>query len=59
MIYQLDYSLMAEGIVLCSTVFVFLIITITIISRRAYHEVMAFIMAIQCVGLIRLRSYPL
>lgn len=59
MIYQLNYSYMAEGIVLCCVVFMMMLITIGIVHRRAYHEVMAFLMAVECVGLLRMRSYPL
>lgn len=58
-IYQLDYSYMSEGIVLCVVIALFLIVTVGIVSRRAYHEVMGFVMAIECVGLLRMRSYPI
>ncbi len=58
-IYQLTYVYLAEGIILCGLALVFLLITIGILSRRAYHEVMAFIMSIECIGLLRMRSYPL
>ena len=50
---------MSEGIIICVLMALFLIITVGIVSRRAYHEIMGFIMAIECVGLLRMRSYPI
>ncbi len=28
-------------------------------SRKAYHEVMAFIMVVETIGLMRIREYPI
>jgi hypothetical protein len=45
-IYQVNYGYMSEGIILCVLIALFLIVTVGIVSRRAYHEVMGFVMAI-------------
>ena len=37
---------MAEGIILSTLLFVFLLIVVGTMSRKAYHEVMAFIMVV-------------
>jgi hypothetical protein len=58
-IYQVNYGYMSEGIIICALMALFLIVTTGIVSRRAYHEVMGFIMAVETVGLLRMRSYPI
>jgi hypothetical protein len=36
-IYQVNYGYMSEGIILCVLITLFLIVTVGIVSRRAYH----------------------
>ncbi len=59
MIYEQNYSYMAQGIILSTVVFMFLLIAIGTLSRKVYHEVMGFIMVIETLGLMRIREYPI
>lgn len=45
-LYQVNYLLMSQGIILTLITISLLFITVLIASRKAYHEVMAFVMAI-------------
>jgi hypothetical protein len=36
-IFDIDYTYMTEGIILCSIVFFFFIVTLVIANRKAYH----------------------
>lgn len=47
------------GITFIVLAFVFVIIVLSIPQRRTYHEQMTFIMFLQCIGLLRMRGYPI
>ncbi len=57
--YQKNRLLFTEGYFFCVVIFSLLIVTLATLHRRAHNEIMSFIMTIQCIGLIRMRSYPL
>lgn len=47
------------GITFICVSFVLYIIVLAIQEKRTYHEIMGLIMLIQCIGLTRMRGYPL
>jgi len=48
---------MAIGIVLSILIFLAALFSLFVYDRKVCHELMAFIMTIQIVGLIRMRAY--
>lgn len=49
----------AEGMVFILLSVLLIIIQLVIANRKGYHEIMSFIMALQIVGLIRSKIYPI
>ena len=54
-IFSKDLTLGAEGIVFVLLSLVLLVFQLVITNRKGYHEMMAFIMLIQVMGLMRIQ----
>lgn len=58
-IFSKDVSLSIEGIVFILLSILLLIFQLIIANRKGYHEMMAFIMLLQVLGITRIRQYPI
>jgi hypothetical protein len=48
---------MAIGIALCGLLAIAMLFTLFVYNRKVCHELMAFVMTVQLVGLMRMRAY--
>lgn len=54
-----DFTPQIPGIVIISMTIVLFTIVLAISEKRTHHEIMSFIMLLQCIGLLRMRGYPI
>ena len=58
-IFGKDLTLGAEGIIFIILSILLLIFQLVIANRKGYHEMMAFIMFLQVMGISRIRQFPI
>ena len=54
-----DFTPQIAGIAIIALTFIIFTIVLAISEKRTHHEIMTFIMFIQCIGLLRMRGYPI
>lgn len=57
--FSKDISSGAEGMIFILLSIILLVFQLVITNRKGYHEILAFIMVLQVLGITRIREYPI